>query len=65
MLYKQDCLNCGKTFPVYAHEVENGKHIYFCCEQCRYVYYENSLLKFAKDKEMDEPIHNRWEILDL
>ena len=64
MLYKQDCLNCKKTFDLKATDPDSYR-VLFCCVECKDTYYENEVLKKAEELDIDVPIENRWDILDL
>jgi len=65
--HKRICQNCENTFDIATLEAIKP-HCYsvsFCSEECRSTYYENVILKKAKELGIDVPIEERWDILDL
>jgi len=64
MLYKKRCINCNKDFDIDANNYK-AYGLLFCSVKCQETYYENKVLKKAKEMGIDVPIENRWQILDL
>ena len=64
MFFQKNCLNCGKIFDILATDPD-AYDILFCCEECKETYYENQIIKKAKEIGIDVPIESRFDILDL
>ncbi len=60
MFYFRNCVNCRKEFFI-----DGIEDVLFCCEECKKTHYEDSILRAAKKLDIDVPIEERWDILDL